>query len=42
MSTSAVRLLARDERADLADFLATPSPQQWGAPTRCQRWRVAG
>jgi uncharacterized protein (TIGR03083 family) len=40
MSTSAVRQLARDERADLADFLATLSPQQWGAPTLCQRWRV--
>jgi len=32
--------LARDERADLADFLATLSPEQWEAPTLCERWRV--
>jgi len=34
------RRLARDERADLAAFLATLSPQQWQAPTLCPRWRV--
>ena len=35
-----VRRLARDERADLAAFLATLSPQQWQAPTLCAGWRV--
>ena len=35
-----VRRLARDERADLAAFLATLSPRQWQAPTLCARWRV--
>ena len=32
--------LARDERTDLAEFLATLTPQQWDAPTLCERWRV--
>lgn len=32
--------LARDERADLADFLSGLSPEQWDAPTLCSRWRV--
>lgn len=35
-----VRHLARDERADLAAFLATLSPAQWQGPTLCQQWRV--
>ncbi len=35
-----VRRLARDERADLAAFLATLTPQQWQAPTLCTRWLV--
>ncbi|HEX5296465.1 MAG TPA: maleylpyruvate isomerase family mycothiol-dependent enzyme [Streptosporangiaceae bacterium] len=35
-----VRRLAREERADLAAFLATLSPRQWLAPTLCARWRV--
>jgi uncharacterized protein (TIGR03083 family) len=35
-----MRRLARDERADLAAFLATLSPQQWQAPTLCAQWRV--
>jgi uncharacterized protein (TIGR03083 family) len=35
-----VRRLARDERADLAAFLATLAPLQWQAPTRCAWWRV--
>jgi uncharacterized protein (TIGR03083 family) len=34
------RLLAREERADLAAFLATLPPRQWEAPTLCTRWRV--
>jgi len=32
--------LARDERADLPDFLATLTPEQWDAPTLCTLWRV--
>jgi hypothetical protein len=35
-----VRRLTADERADLAEFLATLSTQQWQAPTLCTRWRV--
>lgn len=35
-----IRRLARGERADLAAFLATLSPEQWQAPTLCARWRV--
>jgi uncharacterized protein (TIGR03083 family) len=35
-----IRRLAREERADLAAFLATLSSQQWQAPTLCARWRV--
>jgi uncharacterized protein (TIGR03083 family) len=32
--------LARQERADLADLLATLTPEQWDAPTLCTQWRV--
>lgn len=32
--------MARAERADLADFLATLSPDQWEAPSLCAGWRV--
>ena len=32
--------LAQDERADLADFLACLTPEQWEAPTLCSKWRV--
>jgi uncharacterized protein (TIGR03083 family) len=32
--------LAHDERADLADLLATLTPEQWDGPTLCTRWRV--
>ncbi|MGH7882776.1 MAG: maleylpyruvate isomerase family mycothiol-dependent enzyme [Candidatus Dormibacteraceae bacterium] len=35
-----LKLLARDERADLAEFLATLSLEQWEAPTLCAGWRV--
>jgi len=35
-----VRRLAREERADLAAFLATLPPGQWLAPTLCAQWRV--
>ena len=32
--------MARAERADLADFLSTLTPQDWEAPSLCTRWRV--
>ena len=32
--------LARRERTDLAEFLAGLTPQQWDAPTLCEKWRV--
>ena len=32
--------LARAERRDLAEFLATLTPEQWDAPTLCAGWRV--
>lgn len=32
--------LARQERTDFVDLLATLSPQQWEAPTLCERWTV--
>jgi uncharacterized protein (TIGR03083 family) len=35
-----VMSLARDERADLADLLDTLTPEQWHAPSLCDRWRV--
>ncbi|QUQ68596.1 maleylpyruvate isomerase family mycothiol-dependent enzyme [Kutzneria sp. CA-103260] len=32
--------LARQERTDLAEFLATLSPDEWDAPSLCAGWRV--
>lgn len=32
--------LATAERTDLADFLATLTPEQWQAQSLCERWRV--
>jgi uncharacterized protein (TIGR03083 family) len=40
LPTVDVQRLAREERADLASFLATLSPKQWQAPTLCAGWRV--
>lgn len=42
MATHDVTLMtmARAERADLADFLATLSPQDWAAPSLCSKWSV--
>ena len=41
MTTTATTMdLARDERRDLAELLATLTPQQWDAPTLCTQWRV--
>jgi uncharacterized protein (TIGR03083 family) len=32
--------MARAERADLAEFLATLAPQDWEAPSLCSKWSV--
>jgi uncharacterized protein (TIGR03083 family) len=40
MPTVTLMSLARDERAELADFLQTLSPSQWEAPSLCADWRV--
>lgn len=32
--------MARAERADLADFLATLTPRDWETPSLCTRWSV--
>jgi uncharacterized protein (TIGR03083 family) len=38
--SSDLMTMARAERADLAEFLATLTPQDWQAPTLCTRWSV--
>jgi uncharacterized protein (TIGR03083 family) len=38
--TTDLMTMARAERADLADFLATLTPQDWAAPTLCIKWNV--
>ncbi|BBZ72518.1 maleylpyruvate isomerase family mycothiol-dependent enzyme [Mycobacterium paraseoulense] len=38
--TATLMSMARDERADLAEFLATLTPQQWAAPSLCTGWTV--
>lgn len=38
--SSDLMTMAREERADLADFLATLTPQDWDAPSLCTRWTV--
>ena len=42
MSTSEQSLMdmAYDERSDLAAFLETLTPQEWNAPSLCDRWTV--
>jgi uncharacterized protein (TIGR03083 family) len=40
MTTPDYKAMARAERADLADFLATLAPGQWDAPTLCEKWTV--
>jgi uncharacterized protein (TIGR03083 family) len=32
--------LARDERTEMAELLASLTPEQWDAPTLCEGWRV--
>jgi uncharacterized protein (TIGR03083 family) len=38
--SSDLMAMAREERADLAQFLATLRPEDWNAPTLCTRWTV--
>jgi uncharacterized protein (TIGR03083 family) len=38
--TDTLMTMARAERADLADFLATLTPQDWEAPSLCSKWNV--
>jgi uncharacterized protein (TIGR03083 family) len=40
MSKPDVRAMARAERAELADFLATLTAEEWDTRTLCERWRV--
>lgn len=35
-----IRMLARQERAEFADFLDTLTPQQWDVPSLCEGWTV--
>ncbi|MFT3901079.1 MAG: maleylpyruvate isomerase family mycothiol-dependent enzyme [Gordonia sp. (in: high G+C Gram-positive bacteria)] len=35
-----VKALARDERASLAEFLATLTPAEWDYPSLCEGWSV--
>jgi uncharacterized protein (TIGR03083 family) len=38
--TATLMTMARAERADLADFLATLTPHDWEAPSLCTKWTV--
>jgi uncharacterized protein (TIGR03083 family) len=38
--TATLMSMARAERADLADFLATLTPPDWEAPSLCTKWTV--
>ncbi|MCV7099334.1 maleylpyruvate isomerase family mycothiol-dependent enzyme [Mycobacterium palustre] len=38
--TDTLMAMASAERADLADFLGTLTPQDWAAPSLCARWSV--
>ncbi len=40
VATLSLMEMARAERADLAEFLATLTPQQWAAPSLCSKWTV--
>jgi uncharacterized protein (TIGR03083 family) len=32
--------MAREERAEMADFLASLQPEQWDQPSLCEGWRI--
>ena len=38
--TASLMEMARAERTDLAEFLATLTPEQWDAPGLCTKWSV--
>jgi len=38
--TATLMTMAHAERADLAEFLATLTPQDWQAPSLCSKWTV--
>ena len=38
--TGTLMTMARAERADLAEFLATLTPQDWESPSLCSKWTV--
>src|SRR5246500_1295623 len=38
--TTSLMAMAHAERADLADFLDTLTPQDWEAPSLCSKWSV--
>jgi uncharacterized protein (TIGR03083 family) len=38
--TATLMTMAHAERADLADFLSTLTPQDWAAPSLCSKWTV--
>src|SRR5690606_22099438 len=38
--TADVMTMATQERADLAEFLTTLEPEQWGVPSLCEGWTV--
>lgn len=40
MAAASLMAMARAERADLADFLATLAPPDWATPSLCARWSV--
>ena len=40
MTATSMMSMAQSERADLADFLTTLTPQDWRAPSLCSKWTV--
>lgn len=38
--STSLKDMARAERADLAEFLATLTPEEWEAPSLCSKWSV--
>jgi uncharacterized protein (TIGR03083 family) len=40
MTAASMMSMAHDERADLAEFLSTLTPQDWEAPSLCSKWTV--
>src|SRR4051812_38061330 len=38
--TATLMDMARAERAELAEYLDTLTPQQWAAPSLCTKWSV--